>query len=285
MATKPSTRRRLTRRVGRVVVGVALGVVIGFVGTVAGEEPPTSSTVGAGGPGAAAADAGRSGRTVDGSETPPAGESAPAAGPDAPREARHGLGFALPGSRSGQPIRIDSDTLEFDARNDVAVFRGGVVASQDNVVMRSTVLRVIFAPTNDASGRADRLQSVVAEGEVEVQQGERLARGERAEFNDAERTVVLSGGAVLQDGPSEVRGDRVIVYLDEERSVVEGTNTRVKAILIPERKGGSGVGPERKDGVGPGAERKARSGDGTATPRSPEPPALPDTDGAAGEEP
>lgn len=284
MATKSSIRRRLARRVGRIVVGVALGVVIGVVGTVTAEDPPPPSG-GAAGSGAVAAGADRRGRAADGSETPPAGESAPAAGPDAPREARHGLGFALPGSQSGQPIRIDADTLEFDTRNDVAVFRGGVVARQDNVVMRSTVLRVTFAPSDDTGERAEGLQSVVAEGEVEVQQGERVARGERAEFNDAERTVVLSGGAVLQDGPSEVRGDRVIVYLDEERSVVEGTNTRVKAILVPERKGGSGVGPERKDGVGPVAERKARSGDGTATPLSPEPPGLPDTDGAAGEEP
>jgi lipopolysaccharide export system protein LptA len=47
---------------------------------------------------------------------------------------------------------------------------------------------------------------------------------------------VLSGDAVLHEGSNEVRGERVIVYLDEQRSVVEGTNTRVKAILVPKDK-------------------------------------------------
>jgi lipopolysaccharide export system protein LptA len=142
-------------------------------------------------------------------------------------------GFSLPGSRARGPIHIDADVLEFDARQEIATFRGSVVTTQDDVVMRSALLRVTFASAGDGRGSLERLSTVVAEGDVEIQQGDRVARGARAEFNDAERTVVLTGGAVLHDGPSEVRGDRVVVYLDEERSVVEGRNTRVKAILVP----------------------------------------------------
>jgi lipopolysaccharide export system protein LptA len=42
---------------------------------------------------------------------------------------------------------------------------------------------------------------------------------------------------VLHDGPNQIAGDRVIVYLDEDRSVVEGGDKRVKAVLFPERDG------------------------------------------------
>jgi hypothetical protein len=83
------------------------------------------------------------------------------------------------------------------------------------------------------------VQSVVAEGDVRITQGNRIARGARAEFDDAARTLVLSGGAVLVEGSNEIRGERVIVYLDEERSVVEGTNSRVKAVLMPHGEGGA----------------------------------------------
>ena len=166
---------------------------------------------------------------------PPSAPSARAEGKGR-QEAGDGNGFLLPGSRSRAPIHIDADELEFDARQEVAVFRGSVVTSQDDVTMRSSTLRVTFASSDGDARTLDRVQSVVAEGDVEIQQGDRVARGTRAEFNDAERTVVLTGGAVLHDGPSEVRGDRVIVYLDEERSIVDGENTRVKAILIPKKK-------------------------------------------------
>jgi lipopolysaccharide export system protein LptA len=55
---------------------------------------------------------------------------------------------------------------------------------------------------------------------------------------------VLSDNAVLHDGPNQVAGERVIVYLQEERSVVEsGSNTRVKAVLYPGNKDEAGAKP------------------------------------------
>jgi lipopolysaccharide export system protein LptA len=141
-------------------------------------------------------------------------------------------GFSLPGSESTEPVEIEAKSLEFDARENVAVFRGDVVTTQGDVVMRSAVLRVEFAQSNGKIGRVERPQSVVAEGDVRITQGARVALGNRAEFDEAERMLVLSGDAVLHEGSNQVRGERIIVYLDEDRSVVEGTNTRVKAILV-----------------------------------------------------
>jgi len=143
-------------------------------------------------------------------------------------------GFSLPGSQRNEPIKIEAGSLEFDARENVAVFRGDVVTTQADVVMRSGLLRVEFARSDATVGSLERLQSVVAEGDVRITQGSRLARGDRAEFNEADRTLVLSGDAVLHEGSNQVRGERIIVYLDENRSVVEGTRTRVKAILVPD---------------------------------------------------
>ena len=88
---------------------------------------------------------------------------------------------------------------------------------------------------------ADRIKEIIAEGNVRIRQGTRLAEGRRAVFDQAKQTVVLSDGAVLHDGPNQVAGERVIVYLQEERSVVEsGSNTRVKAVLYPGKEDGAG---------------------------------------------
>ena len=78
--------------------------------------------------------------------------------------------------------------------------------------------------------------------------GERHASGERAVFDDAARTVTLSGRARLRDGTNEVAGERVVVYLDEQRSVVDGGPGRVSAILNPPREGAPEAPPTPADG-------------------------------------
>ena len=70
---------------------------------------------------------------------------------------------------------------------------------------------------------------------MRIDQGTRWAVGGRAVFDQTQRTLVLTENPVLHDGPNEVAGDRVVVFLDEDRSVVEGGRKRVKAVLYPER--------------------------------------------------
>ena len=75
----------------------------------------------------------------------------------------------------------------------------------------------------------------MAIGNVRIDQGTRWAVGGRAIFDQEQRTLVLTENPVLHDGPNEVVGERVVVYLDENRSVVEGGQKRVKAVFHPER--------------------------------------------------
>lgn len=154
------------------------------------------------------------------------------------------------GSGKG-PVQIDSDSLELDYKTSNITYRGHVQVTQGDVTLNSDRLIITYDPaavkrdtgTDAAAGGrsakgagtdADRIKQIVAEGNVRIRQGTRLAEGRRAVFDQAKQTVVLSDGAVLHEGPNQVAGERVIVYLKEERSVVEGgSNTRVKAVLYP----------------------------------------------------
>jgi lipopolysaccharide export system protein LptA len=135
-------------------------------------------------------------------------------------------GFALGGERG--PVRIDADRMEFDYRTMVLTYRGTVTVTQADMTLRSETLRVTLDGENP-----DKPREVVAEGNVQIDKGARRATGGRAVFDNAARTVTLSEQARLQDGPNEVAGERVVVYLDEERSVVEGGQERVRAVLYP----------------------------------------------------
>ncbi len=165
------------------------------------------------------------------------------------------------GSGKG-PVRIDSDALELDYKDGLVTYRGHVEVTQNDITLTSDRLLIRYDPAavrqsdptaaatpkqKGSGGDADRIKEIIAEGNVRIRQGIRLAEGRRAVFDQAKQTVVLSDGAVLHDGPNQVAGERVIVYLQEERSVVEsGSNTRVKAVLYPGKDEAGGKAGEAK---------------------------------------
>jgi len=161
--------------------------------------------------------------------------------------------LAVPGLRNDQPITVTSQTLEYDYKRNVVVYRGAVRAEQGDVQLTSDELTIHLASADEpAAAPAERakddrpagegtlggrvqLREIVATGRVRIDQGERWATGGRAVFDQTKRILVLSGDPVLHDGPNQIAGDRVVVYLDEDRSVVEGGHKRVKAVLFPGR--------------------------------------------------
>jgi lipopolysaccharide export system protein LptA len=114
-----------------------------------------------------------------------------------------------------------------------------------------------------AAKGSQRVHDVVAVGGVRIDQGTRWATGGKAVFDQTQRTLVLTENPILHEGPNEVAGDRVVVYLDENRSVVEGGRKRVKAVLYPNKDGTLGAaretpGPEPARGVPAAATEATR---------------------------
>lgn len=126
------------------------------------------------------------------------------------------------------PVTINAKTLEFDYRAHQLTFRGEVMVVQDDMTLQSNALRVVI----DERAQ-ERVREIVADGAVRITKGERVATGGRATFDQANRTVVLSEGAALSDGPQHIAGETLTVYLDEERSVVEGGKGPVHMVLVP----------------------------------------------------
>jgi len=136
--------------------------------------------------------------------------------------------FSLGASK--EPIRITADMLEFDYKNHVVVYRGGVEVTQGDLTLQSKTLTVHF---DERAADRDKLKQIIAEGEVRIVKGTRVATGGRAVFDQAAKTVTLSDDAALHDGENHVAGEQVVVYLDEGRSVVKGGEQRVHAVLVP----------------------------------------------------
>ncbi len=137
-------------------------------------------------------------------------------------------------SSQREPITITADSLDFDYRARVLSYKGHVVVIQGDLKLEADTLRVELDAVSTTNAQ---IKEVTATGSVRMDKGTRWATAGRAVFDQTKRTVTLNDDAVLHDGANQVSGDRVVVYLDEERSVVDGGSgsSRVKAILFPNR--------------------------------------------------
>jgi lipopolysaccharide export system protein LptA len=142
-----------------------------------------------------------------------------------------------------QPIQIVSDRLDAYNEKKMVVFSGNAVATRGDIIIKSDRLLVYYkkdpqAPEKGGSkniGSTGDLEKIEAKGHVTITQGERIATGEDAVFYEDTQKIIMTGNAVMRERRNVIRGDRIVVYLDEDRGVVEGLEkNRVNATIYPE---------------------------------------------------
>ncbi len=144
--------------------------------------------------------------------------------------------FGFTASRA--PIDNTSYTVVADHKTNRFTFNGNVVAKQEDTTLYANTLTITYDQT------AKKLKEIVAVGNVKVVQLDRRATGQKATFDQDKNKVVLDGDAVVREGTNVIRGERIVFYVDEERSVVEGgKGSRVSTSITPPPKE---EGEERK---------------------------------------
>jgi lipopolysaccharide export system protein LptA len=127
------------------------------------------------------------------------------------------------------PIYITADWMEFDQTKNTITYKGRVVTIQGEMTIRSETL------TADYNPEMKQIRQIVAEGKVNATQGNRVATGDRAVFDEQAKTVTLTGSPVMRQGNSQISGSRVIYFVEQDRAVAEGDGkVRVQATIFPE---------------------------------------------------
>jgi lipopolysaccharide export system protein LptA len=127
------------------------------------------------------------------------------------------------------PIYITADWMEVDQIKNTITYKGRVVTTQADMTVRSETLMAYYNPD------MKQINQIVAEGKVNATQGQRVATGEKAVFDDKAKTVTLTGNPVMRQGNSQVSGSRVIYFVEQDRAVAEGDGkVRVQATIFPE---------------------------------------------------
>jgi lipopolysaccharide export system protein LptA len=167
---------------------------------------------------------------------------AAAAADDEAQQKSGGGGFEL---NKKEPIYITSDWMEVDQKKNTITYKGRVVMVQADMTMRSEALTAHYDP------EMKRMARIIAEGKVNATQGDRVAIGEKAVFDDKAKTVTLTGNPIMRQGNNQVSGTRVIYFMEQDRAVAEGDGkVRVQATIFPDElqkkdKGDSAAGKQK----------------------------------------
>lgn len=130
------------------------------------------------------------------------------------------------------PIDITSSHMEMNMREKKAEFIGDVVAKQGDVILTCRRLTAFY-------GKDTRqVERLVATGQVRITQKDRVAAGERAEYDNIRRILRLTGSPRVWQGHDMIEGDEILVFLSEGKVRV----THAQATYLPGQES-SGMSP------------------------------------------
>ena len=180
---------------------------------------------------------------------PRSGSGPPAA---APKPAAAKSGDKTAGPRSNAPIVIDADRMEAFKKDGLVVFTGNVVAKQETSVQNADRMEVYL------DDKGERVLRIISTGNVKIVTEDcRTGTAKRVEYYDDDQKLLLIGDAKVWQEDNVVTGERIVMYLADDRSEVEaGPQGRVKSVFYPKRdedKSGATTPVAKKDEKRPGA--------------------------------
>ncbi|MEM6383096.1 MAG: LptA/OstA family protein [Pseudomonadota bacterium] len=145
--------------------------------------------------------------------------------------------------RSNEPIEIEADALEVLDSENVAVFTGNVRVTQGTAELETRELRVHYVggadQNNIGPASSQGLRLLEAIGAVRIRSEQEYAEGDQGRFDFVTETITLTGNVLLQQGENLLRGQRLVVDLASRESRLEAApsagagSQRVTGVFVP----------------------------------------------------
>jgi lipopolysaccharide export system protein LptA len=175
----------------------------------------------------------------------------------------------------GQPIKIESLSLEVRDKDKVATFIDNVKLVQGDTTLECKRLIVYYdeegAPATGKKGKptvaksslpgadpagGQQIRKLEAKGGVVMTSKDQVATGDNGTYDMKSNTIIMTGNVTLTQGPNVVRGQRLVVDMGTGISRVEaapGQGGRVDALFLP----------QSRDSVKPGETPNGDAGKNT----------------------
>lgn len=104
-----------------------------------------------------------------------------------------------------EPVDITGDTAEF--QDNEAVWTGNVRVVQGEAILTSDRLEAVLTDEGD-------FETITAIGSVRYSNGKEAITGERAVFNDAARTIVITENVIVTQGKQVMSAGKITYWVD-----------------------------------------------------------------------
>ena len=130
------------------------------------------------------------------------------------------------------PVTITSTSLTYADSERKVHFAGGVLVKGADMTITAKQMDVLLLPrtqasTNQSLAGEGRLDKIVADGNVVIQQPTRRATGGKLVYTSAEDKFVLTGGSpsIFDAEHGQITGDSLTFYKRDDRVLVKGRKT------------------------------------------------------------
>lgn len=123
---------------------------------------------------------------------------------------------ARPSKKDREPLVITSDAMMADKLGDTVTFTGNVTLKKEGMTLTSDSMVVFY------DARSKEIREINAYGNIVVRKEGRTALSNKASYYSSEEKIVLTGDARIIDNENQIGGEKITLFMHDDRSIVEG---------------------------------------------------------------
>lgn len=134
---------------------------------------------------------------------------------------------------------ITADRMEYLHDQRTVRFSGNVRVERPDFDLESQRLTVVFVEgagmsgVQSDTGQAEKIERIIAEGDVSFDHQGRVGRCQRAVYMVQEETLRMEGNPRIEDGRNMISGEVITFSLKDNRSeILGGESSRVEAVFF-----------------------------------------------------
>ncbi len=128
------------------------------------------------------------------------------------------------------PIRVQADSMKYFGKDKRSVFSGNVISFNDTFNLTSDSVTVLLDDNLT-------IWKIISDGNVNFKTDDIISTANTAELDEKQKIIILQGGVKVWQGDNLLEGDKMTIYYEENKILIDkGTDSRVNILFKPDKK-------------------------------------------------